>query len=147
MDPRGRVTEFVAPGSGGLWAPLGMRVDPKRRVLWVASAAVPQTSGYKPADSLRSGLFRFDLATGKPTGSFPVTEDGKPHALGDVLIGSTGDVYTTDSRGPAIYRVRAGADPSSDSSNRRCCCRRRGSRSTRTSARCTSPTTRGAFSG
>lgn len=112
VDPRGggRVTEFVAARAGGLWAPLGMRVDPKRRVLWVASAAVPQTRGYAPADSLRSGLFRFDLETGKPTGRFLVADDGKPHALGDVLISSTGDVYATDSRAPSIYRVRAGAD-------------------------------------
>ena len=93
-----------------MWAPLGMRVDPERRVLWVASTAVPQMSGYAPADSFRSGLFRFDLATGALTGRFPTPDDGRAHALGDLILTRDGDVYATDSRAPTIYRVRAGAD-------------------------------------
>ena len=64
VDDRGRTTEFVPPGVAGFWAPLGMRVDPARRVLWVAAAALPQTIGFDSADAGRSGLFRFDLATG-----------------------------------------------------------------------------------
>ncbi len=110
MDGRGRTTEFVPPGLKGFWAPLGMRVDPARRVLWVAGAALPQTVGYDSADAGRSGLFRFDLASGALTGRFPLPADGQPHTLGDVTIARSGDVYSTDSRGPAVYRVRAGSD-------------------------------------
>src|SRR6185369_6980742 len=36
--------------------------------------------------------------------------DGAPHALGDVVLTRAGDVYASDSRAPAIYRIRAGAD-------------------------------------
>lgn len=110
VGPDGRTSTFVAAGGGGLWAPLGMRVDSARRVLWVASAALPQMARSAGADSLRSGLFRFDLATGELTGRYLLPDDGKPHALGDVTITRSGDVYTTDSRGPVIYRVRAGSD-------------------------------------
>ncbi len=110
VDRRGRATEFVPSGSGGLWAPLGMRVDPVRRVLWVAAAALPQMADFDPADSLRSGLFRFDLSSGALTGSFLLSPDGAPHLLGDVTVTRGGDVYATDSRGPSIYRVKAGAD-------------------------------------
>ena len=67
-------------------------------------------AGTTPADSFRSGLFRFDLASGKLTGRFPVPDDAKPHALGDVIVTRAGDVYATDSRSPIIYRVRTGAD-------------------------------------
>ncbi len=87
-----------------------MRVDAARRVLWVAGAALPQTVGYDSADAGRSGLFRFDLASGALTGRFPLPADGQPHTLGDVTIARNGDVYSTDSRGPAVYRVRAGSD-------------------------------------
>jgi sugar lactone lactonase YvrE len=87
-----------------------MRVDPARRVLWVAAAALPQTVGYDSADAGRSGLFRFDLASGALTGRFPLPADGQRHTLGDVTIARNGDVYSTDSRGPAVYRVRAGSD-------------------------------------
>ena len=110
VDRAGRVTEFVHPGADLPWAPLGMRVDAARHALWVAAAAVPQSAGFDPADSLRSGLFRFDLRTGALTGRFPVADDGAPHTLGDLTITRAGDVYASDSRGPAIYRVRAGAD-------------------------------------
>jgi hypothetical protein len=110
VDRRGRVSEFVPPGPALPWAPLGMRVDSTRHVLWVAAAAVRQSAGFDPADSLRSGLFRFDLSTGALTGRFPVPEDGAPHALGDLTVTRAGDVYASDSRAPAIYRVRAGAD-------------------------------------
>ena len=109
VDRGGRATEFVGPDAG-MWAPLGMRTDPKRRALWVASTAVPQMKGYAPADSFRSGIFRFDLATGALTGRFPVAADGRPHALGDVVVTRRGDVYATDSRSPIIYRVPAGGD-------------------------------------
>ncbi len=110
VDRRGGVTEFVASGTGGLWAPLGMRVDSARGALWVASTAVPQMSGYAPADSFRSGLFRFDLADGHPTGRYPAPNDARPHALGDLIVARNGDVYTTDSRAPTIYRLPAGGD-------------------------------------
>ena len=110
VDQRGRATEFADSAAGGVWAPLGMRVDSTRRVLWVASTAVPQMTGYQPADSFRSGLFRLDLGTGKVTGRFPTPDDGRPHALGDVIVAQNGVVYTTDSRSPTIYRVRAGGD-------------------------------------
>jgi sugar lactone lactonase YvrE len=110
VDRHGHVTELVHPGADLPWAPLGMRVDAERRALWVAAAAVPQSAGFEPADSLRSGLFRFDLRTGALTGRFPVADDGAPHALGDLTMTRAGDVYASDSRDPAIYRVRAGAD-------------------------------------
>jgi sugar lactone lactonase YvrE len=110
IDDRGRTTEFVPPGTAGFWAPLGMRVDPARRVLWVASTALPQTIGFDSADAGRSGLVRFDLASGALLGRYVIPDDGQPHALGDVTIARNGDVYATDSRGPAIYRVRTGSD-------------------------------------
>lgn len=110
VDGRGHATELVPPGLKGFWAPLGMRVDAARRVLWVAGAALPQTVGYDSADAGRSGLFRFDLASGALTGRFPLPADGQPHTLGDVTLARNGDVYSTDSRGPAVYRVRAGSD-------------------------------------
>ncbi|MGH7499310.1 MAG: SMP-30/gluconolactonase/LRE family protein [Gemmatimonadales bacterium] len=105
----GRQTDFVAPGADSLWAPLGMKVDPRRSVLWVASAGVPQMEGFAPGDVGRSGLFRFDAASGKLTGRF-IIRDNQQHTLGDLTIASNGDVYSSDSRAPLVWRVRAGID-------------------------------------
>jgi sugar lactone lactonase YvrE len=110
VDRSGRVTEFIAPAREGLWAPLGMRADSARGLLWVATAALPQMIGYDTVDAGRSGLYAYDLATGALRGRYLIPRDGAAHALGDVVITRGGDVYASDSRAPVIYRVRADAD-------------------------------------
>ncbi len=110
MTADGRFSDLVTFGGDSPWAPLGMKVDASRRVLWVAAAALPQSEAYAPADSNRSALVRIDLETGKVTGEFEIPRDGRPHTLGDVALTKAGDVYGTDSRSPAIYRISAGRD-------------------------------------
>jgi sugar lactone lactonase YvrE len=103
----------VTPLAGGgpiRWAPLGLRVDPKRRALWVATAALPQTAGYSPADSGRSAILRYDLTTGRLTGRHEVQPDGAPHLIGDLIVSRRGDVFATDSRAPVLWRIPAGGD-------------------------------------
>ena len=75
VDDRGRVTEFVAPGADGLWAPLGMRVDPARRALWVASAALPQMAGYDAGRRCRSAACSGSISpSGTLTGTLPAPD-------------------------------------------------------------------------
>jgi sugar lactone lactonase YvrE len=105
----GAVTPF-ATADPPPWAPLGLRVDPKRRVLWVATAAMPQTTGYNPADSGRSAVLRYDLRTGRLDRRFDLRADGVHHAIGDLIVSRAGDVYATDSRAPVLWRIRAGGD-------------------------------------
>jgi hypothetical protein len=110
VDRSGRASEFVPAGQDSLWAPLGMRVDSARRVLWVAAATVPQMIGYDSTESGRSGLFRYDLATQRLTGRFLTPADSGGHLLGDLTIAKNGDVYTSDSRAPIVWRLPAGGD-------------------------------------
>jgi hypothetical protein len=118
----------VTPLAGGgpiRWAPLGLRVDPKRRALWVATAALPQTAGYSPADSGRSAILRYNLTTGRLTGRHEVQPDGAPHLIGDLIVSRRGDVFATDSRAPVLWRIPAGGDSLSGFWNLPCSCRRR----------------------
>ena len=108
VSPQGAVSDFVEV-EGGRWAPLGMRVDARRRLLWVAAAALPQTAGHSPADSGQSALLRYDLRTGRLTGRF-APSDGKPHVIGDLEITRAGVVFATDSRAATIYRVPPGGE-------------------------------------
>ena len=110
MTADGRFSDLVSFGKKAPWAPLGMKVDAVRRLLWVAVAALPQSEGFAPADSNRSGLVRVDLETGKITGEYEVPRDGRPHTLGDVVLSREGDAYSSDSRAPTIYRVTARRD-------------------------------------
>jgi sugar lactone lactonase YvrE len=104
VGPDGGAT-VLADSAAGLWAPMGMRVDPAHRRLWVATAAVPQMVGYTPADSGRSAVVALDLGSGAPRARFEVSRDGAAHVVGDLTIGGDGRVYATDSRAPTIYRV------------------------------------------
>lgn len=106
----GRVTDFARLEADGLGTPLGIRVDPGRRVLWVAAAALPQMRGYTPADSSHSALLRYRLADGRLTGRYPVPADGRAHVLGDVVVTGGGDVIVSDSRAPVLYRLRSGGE-------------------------------------
>lgn len=108
IDDRGRQRDFVTEGQDGLFGGFGIAVDPVRRVLWVASTAVPHMIGYRPEDKAAAGLFAFDLATGKLAGKYLLPRDGRPHALGDVIVSSAGVAYTTDSESPTVYRVDGG---------------------------------------
>ncbi len=105
IDRNGVTTDLSAP-SDGLWSVLGMRVDAKRRILWVCSTAFPQMKGYTTSDKGRAGVFKYDLSTGKLLKTF-ILPSGEDHALGDLIISENGDVYITDSISPVIYKIAA----------------------------------------
>lgn len=109
LSSDGRISSFAGHPDPLPWAPLGMRVDPTGRSLWVAAAALPQMEGYAAADSGTSAVLRFDLKSGKLVGEYRATGPGL-HALGDLAVTRGGDVYASDSRSPVIYRKAAAAD-------------------------------------
>jgi len=108
VGPKGETTEFATEREG-LWSVMGMKVDAARRLLWVCTAAQPQMANYDARERGRSGLFKFDLRTGKLAGKYMLPADSKQHWLGDLAINSRGDVYTTDSVTPALYVLRHNA--------------------------------------
>jgi hypothetical protein len=108
VDAKGAVTE-VASARDGLWSALGIHVDAKRRRLWVATAAMPQTLGIEPSDVGRSGLLELDLTTGKRARVYLLPKGDGANVLGDLAIAADGTVFATDSSTPALYVLRPGA--------------------------------------
>jgi hypothetical protein len=108
--PGGATDVLVHSRQDGLWGVFGMRVDTMASTLWVASAAIPQMAGFTAADSGRSGIFAFDLSTGRLRGRWLIPERSGEHLLGDLVLTTGGDVYATDSHAPVIWRVRRGGD-------------------------------------
>ena len=109
IDDHGKQRDFVPEGRDGVGGVFGIAVDPARHALWASSTRLPHMVGYVAADKDVSGLFQYELATGKLTASYLLPADGKPHALGDVAIAPNGDLYTSDSATPTLYRLAAGA--------------------------------------
>jgi sugar lactone lactonase YvrE len=104
----GAADDIVKAGQDGLWAVFGVRADPASGTLWVTTAAIPQMAGYVPADSGRSGIYAFDLSTGRLKARYLLPPSAPGHLLGDLVVAPNGDVYATDSQDPAIWRVLKG---------------------------------------
>ena len=104
IDAQGRVSDFSSE-SDGLWSVSGMRVDEKRRILWATTTAFPQMQSFQKADDGRSGVFKYDLRTGKLLKKYLLSNEAGPHALGDLTLAKNGDVYASDSGAPNIYRI------------------------------------------
>lgn len=92
----GNSGEFVASAASGLWSVLGLSVDPEHDLLWAASSAFPEMQDYDPIVVGRSALFAFSLDQGELLRRYPVPADGRLHAVGDVLVGAGGEIWSTD---------------------------------------------------
>ena len=104
IGPDGKARDFVRPGQDGLWQVLGMKVDAARSALWVCSAEGDAPGGNT---ARRSGLFRFDLETGRLTRKYPAPAGGR-HLFNDLVVTEAGEVYLTDSEEGSLYRLPAG---------------------------------------
>jgi ketosteroid isomerase-like protein/sugar lactone lactonase YvrE len=104
VNKRGEVKDFTS-GDDGQWGLFGLKIDQKRRHLWVCSAALPQIANFKEEDKGRSGIFKYDLSTGKLIKKYLLPEKPKAHILGDLVLNSKGDLFATDSQSPEIYQI------------------------------------------
>jgi uncharacterized protein (TIGR02246 family) len=103
VDKAGKASDFKTSGQDGLWAVIGMKVDPAIRTLWACSAEGAQQAG-------ASGLFRYDLDTGKLLGKIILPDKPQPHLLNDLAFGAGGEVFITDSKAGVVQRLRPGKD-------------------------------------
>lgn len=87
-----------------------MRVDEKRKILWVTTTAFPQMQNFQKSDDGKSGVFKYDLRTGKLLKKYLLSNTDAKHALGDLIIAKNGDVFASDSVSPNIYRIANGKD-------------------------------------
>jgi DNA-binding beta-propeller fold protein YncE len=106
VDAAGRARDFVPEGADGLEDVLGLEVDAERRLLWVCTAASPRAGAAAGA----SGLFAYELDTGRRRSAHWLREPGARHLLNDLEVTRAGEVFVTDSDGDAIYRLRPGGD-------------------------------------
>ncbi|HEY0170032.1 MAG TPA: SMP-30/gluconolactonase/LRE family protein [Pyrinomonadaceae bacterium] len=106
VDARGAVRDFTGEGQDGLWGVLGMRVDAARRVLWVNSMAGPEAGEARGS----SGVFKYDLKTGRLIKKYLLPNKPRTHLLNDVALNSRGDAFITDSEEGSVRVVRAARD-------------------------------------
>ena len=109
----GAAQDFVPQGGDGVWAVLGMKVDPRRRELWANSCnpveASPPMAPEEPATLGQAGVFRWSLDTGKLVAKHVIGSKDAPVCFNDLVI--TPDGIAWISAGPDVYRLAPGSAP------------------------------------
>ena len=105
----GRAADFTSAGDG-LWGVFGMKVDEPGRRLWVCTSSVPQMSGFSNDSAGRAAVFQYDLSNGKLVKKYFPPDSSGAHLFGDLTLHSGGDVFVSDSRSGAIYRIAHQSD-------------------------------------
>ena len=102
-DRSGALHELVRPRTGGLGFPAGMKVDPARKQLCVASAA--SFGPGKDIPGAVTGILCFALADGRPLRTLRLPA-GRSGFLNDLVIdASTGTLYTTNTSTGAVMQA------------------------------------------
>lgn len=101
-------TLFQADAKNGMWSIYDIKVDVKRNIFWVSSAALPGYKNYSQPDYGRSALFKFDLKSGKLLQRYPMALDGNPHSFANMALADDGSVYIADSQAPILYIFKPG---------------------------------------
>ena len=108
IPPDGKIADFVAPGRDGLRSALGMRVDPKRRTLWVASEAIPSMDGYKKEEPRAAAVFEYDVGSGRLRREHVPPPGGDPAGFDDLAVAPDGTVFVNDGSSSRIWRIPPG---------------------------------------
>jgi sugar lactone lactonase YvrE len=98
----GGIVDFVPSGQPDIWAILALHADAKRRILWATTAAMPEFAGYRAADEGKSALLKYSLDSGALLKRYDLPS-GSKHALGDMTLSRSGDVFVSDGYGPVYW--------------------------------------------
>lgn len=111
VDGKGNESDFTSPRQDGLWQVIGMKVDEKRRILWVCSSLGENLVGYKKSETNPAGIFKYDLKTGKLIKKFVLDVLGEQHFFNDLTLNEQGDVFITHTfKGAAIFKIEHDSD-------------------------------------
>lgn len=101
ISPDGKVSDYKSEKEDGLYNVLGMKIDTKRRVLWVCSYAGGDYTDEKGC----AGIFKYNLKNGKLIKKYLLDNKTAKHLFNDIIITPAGDAYFTDSDTGIIYTI------------------------------------------
>jgi sugar lactone lactonase YvrE len=110
----GIVTDFKRPEQDGLGQTLGMKVDAKRRFLWVVSdssapGGAAGESSISSSPDEHYAVFQYDLRTGALRFKH-LLPPGTSGFLNDVALASTGEGFVTNSGTGGVFRLSPDRD-------------------------------------
>jgi tetratricopeptide (TPR) repeat protein len=105
IDSQGVTEDFISEGRGNLWSVWGMKVDTKRRVLWLVSSVYHGMKAFDARQFGMTGAYKYDLEQGKCLKEYILDERPKRHNLNDLVINARGDVFITDGEADQIWLI------------------------------------------
>lgn len=103
VDRAGHATRLPIPEEQ-LWSAMGMKVDPKRGLLWISTAATTYTPELDSSMQGRAALLAWDIKARKVSARVELADEGVKHWFGDLTLDSKGNVYVSDTIAASIYR-------------------------------------------
>jgi len=101
INKSGKVENFIEEGEEGFLEGLGLKVDPKRNLLWALS-------NQRQGKWYVSQIHGFDLNT-KEKKFFHLIKDSVPHLLNDLVLDTDDNVFITDTYFSAVYKFNISA--------------------------------------
>ena len=98
---------WIPGGANDSMSTLGVLADEKSGTLWVCSSNLGAFGVQPPGGPKPVALKAFDLNSGAPKGSYALP--GDKSLCNDMVVGSDGTVYVTDSFQPHVLRLKPGA--------------------------------------
>src|SRR5262249_4429010 len=96
----GGASDFIAPRQDGmLRVGSGIKIDDRTRTMWVTADAADST-----------GVFHYDLRTGKLIRKYIVPAEKRSHIFNDLVVSRQGDVYVSDTPGGRVYWIAHDTD-------------------------------------
>lgn len=106
----GIIEDFAAEMQDELWSVTGLKVDGKRRMLWVNTSALSRMKGSKTAPLGLAAVFKYNLDNRRLVKKYLLDERPTPHIFNDLVLDSQGDVFISDSSYGAVYRISQETD-------------------------------------
>ncbi|MFZ0456601.1 MAG: hypothetical protein WCE54_14150 [Ignavibacteriaceae bacterium] len=110
IDENGNTGNFKSEGEDGLWAVFGIKIDPARRILWACTGAIKQMKNYNKKEQDKAAVFKYNIDSEKLIKKYELSDTEHEHLFGDLALSSKGDVYISDSRFNAVYKLSVDSD-------------------------------------
>ncbi len=110
----GTIGEFVSPRQDGIMSTIGMRVDAKRRIIWVNSSSNDLMEDYSEEVPNETGVFKYDLNTGNLIKKYTIPKTTAQHLFNDLAIARDGSVYLTTFAYGTICKIDSQTDELSE---------------------------------
>ncbi len=100
----GTKSDFISEGQYGIGSILAIFVNSEYRILWALSTVFDNAEKYNEDEMGKTGLFKFDLDTGRLIYKHELNTKGENHSLNDMVMNKNGDLFITDALYHAVHK-------------------------------------------